>query len=829
MKKKLTYIITLLLLLPIVFTVTINVYAEEWPMFHHDPENTGYTTSAGPETNLLRWEYVTDEGAGSSPAVVDDKVYVGSTDGNIYCLDAADGRKLWNYKTEKSVISSPAVVDGKLYIGSTDNNVYCLDAADGRKLWNYKTEGQITTSPAVVDDNLYIGSDDNNVYCLAISDGTKKWSYITEGSVSSSPSVVGDKLYIGSNDGNVYCLETSNGNKIWSYTTHGLVLSSPTVVIDQETAPGRIYVGSTDHNMYCLHAGDGEELWSFTTLSTIISSPTVADNKVYINSGITLYCLDGDTGEEIWTYSEVGSVMNSPIVAADKVYFGQYVGSETILFTCFNAADGMEVWSYEIEGYSAYSPAVSEGRVYVSSGYTSGSGTIYCFGNEAPETPDAPTGQSVGELEEKYDFSVVTSDADDDSIYYMFDWDDGSESEWIGPYDSGEIIQATKSWDTEGIYEINVKAKDNYGTESEWSSEFVISISLPSLITDSPTSVVEEDAFTVTITSDELSIENAQVEFNNEIKTTDMHGQVIFTAPEVKANTDYAITATLEGYTSDSKSITVLNQREDIGFAYGIATRDNVPIADVKIELINAGKSRVTYTNVDGSYSLSAPPGEYVLNVKKEGYISQTDEVNIISNTAKNFDFILQESITSDPSEDLDEQFIQSYLTAQKKDDKIAGQISGNRDPSIEIYNDQYDIELQSVTDPNAIIKVQVEGDEGASPQIFIFKFEDAYEKITVQLDGETLPVGLDLSEFFSFDNPNEEYMILSLKESTYVFVSVLEFSEHTITISSVVDALGGTTAILFYFAVCLIAGTVFLSYGLSGPVIRFIFKRKKQ
>ncbi|RLF29199.1 MAG: hypothetical protein DRN05_02240, partial [Thermoplasmata archaeon] len=54
----------------------------------------------------------------SSPAVADNKVYVGSFDGNIYCLDATDGSLIWSHALENSIDSSPAIVNDTLYIGS---------------------------------------------------------------------------------------------------------------------------------------------------------------------------------------------------------------------------------------------------------------------------------------------------------------------------------------------------------------------------------------------------------------------------------------------------------------------------------------------------------------------------------------------------------------------------------------------------------------------------------------------------------------------------------------------------------------------------------------
>jgi hypothetical protein len=62
----------------------------------------------------------------SSPAVADGKVYVGSEDGCVYCLNASTGEKIWSYTTGGNVNSSPAVADGKVYVGSYDYNVYAF-------------------------------------------------------------------------------------------------------------------------------------------------------------------------------------------------------------------------------------------------------------------------------------------------------------------------------------------------------------------------------------------------------------------------------------------------------------------------------------------------------------------------------------------------------------------------------------------------------------------------------------------------------------------------------------------------------------------------------
>ena len=90
----------------------------DWPMFRHDLQHTGYSTSPAPSTNQTLWNYTTGSFIVSSPAVVDGKVYIGSYDRKFYCLDAATGAHIWNFTTGGIVGSSPAVVDGRVYVGS---------------------------------------------------------------------------------------------------------------------------------------------------------------------------------------------------------------------------------------------------------------------------------------------------------------------------------------------------------------------------------------------------------------------------------------------------------------------------------------------------------------------------------------------------------------------------------------------------------------------------------------------------------------------------------------------------------------------------------------
>jgi agmatine deiminase len=96
--------------------------------------------------------------------------------------------------------------------------------------------------------------------------------------------------------------------------------------------------------------------------------------------------------------------------------------------------------------------------------------------NTPPETPQRPSGQASGKVDTIYDYSTVTTDVDGDQVFYFWDWDDGSYSDWLGPFSSGETVTAQHSWTTKGTYSIRVKAKDVSGNESGWSEPLAVTM-----------------------------------------------------------------------------------------------------------------------------------------------------------------------------------------------------------------------------------------------------------------------------------------------------------------------------------------------------------------
>ena len=99
-----------------------------------------------------------------------------------------------------------------------------------------------------------------------------------------------------------------------------------------------------------------------------------------------------------------------------------------------------------------------------------------------PEIPGQPDGPDSGRVGIEYTYEAMTTDPDGGDLFYWFDWDDGTNTGWIGPYESGEIASADHRWDEEGDYDVRVKVKDRANHETDWSDPLIVHIDPPEFV-----------------------------------------------------------------------------------------------------------------------------------------------------------------------------------------------------------------------------------------------------------------------------------------------------------------------------------------------------------
>lgn len=340
---------------------SFSAVAQDAPMFRGNLQHTGVYDAAGvPQFNAIKWKFHTAGRVISSPAVGNGVIYVGSTDGNLYAIDAASGEMKWKFATKGMVVSSPAVESGTVYFLSYDSNFYAVDAATGQLKWKFQTGGEkryaarhlhhmepaaeimpdtwdfFLSSPSVWNGAVYFGSSDGNIYALDANSGMLKWKFQTGDVVHSSPAIADGTLYIGSWDTYLYALDAASGREKWRFKTgddpefhnHVGIQSSPAV------KDGVVYFGCRDSYAYAVDAGTGKELWRFSTNGSWVNNSPVADQgRVYFGTSIPgiMHAVDAKTGKVIFDLPTGTPVFASMALANGMLYMGNFGGKLTAI------------------------------------------------------------------------------------------------------------------------------------------------------------------------------------------------------------------------------------------------------------------------------------------------------------------------------------------------------------------------------------------------------------------------------------------------------------------------------------------------------------------
>ena len=96
--------------------------------------------------------------------------------------------------------------------------------------------------------------------------------------------------------------------------------------------------------------------------------------------------------------------------------------------------------------------------------------------SQSPLKPAPPNGPHSGVWFEEYSFTSSTTDPDGDQLYYLFNWDDGNTSDWLGPYPSGQTVTGSHIWTELGNYSVTVRARDVWGAGSTISDPLIVTI-----------------------------------------------------------------------------------------------------------------------------------------------------------------------------------------------------------------------------------------------------------------------------------------------------------------------------------------------------------------
>jgi orotate phosphoribosyltransferase len=269
----------------------------------------------------------------SAPLLVDSLLYFGTDQGSFFAVNTETGDRAWEFKTRvhhpKGIWSSAAHHQGRIYFGTYNGNVHCLDAKTGVEVWCQALCEWVGSSPLVLPHHgtLAIGLEyarpraSGSLCALSLDDGTKVWEQplrvVQHGSAAHWRG--GDLVVFGTNDHNVIALKASSGEKVWTFDTRRSVKYAP--AIDEER--GLVTFVSFDKSIYILDVATGAKVAEFETGDICYTTPLFAHGRLFCGSGDrNLYVIDLATMSLALKFDAGARVYCSPRLVGDSVIFG---------------------------------------------------------------------------------------------------------------------------------------------------------------------------------------------------------------------------------------------------------------------------------------------------------------------------------------------------------------------------------------------------------------------------------------------------------------------------------------------------------------------------
>jgi outer membrane protein assembly factor BamB len=289
-----------------------------------------------------------DYGAGprATPLVEQDKVYVLSAFGELYCFDLKTGKTVWQLDFHKDFgvakepkwgcSSSPLIAGGKLIVNPGGTAALAaLDPETGKVLWKGKGGGPnyasfITGAFGGVEQ--VVGHDDAGLGGWDLGTGRRLWSIGLEqgdGYIVPTPVRLGDKVVI---------TDTHNESQLFAFGRGGAIVAKPAAKSEDiapevitPVAAGDLVLGLS-HALVCLDANDLSTLWSYKR-EPILNRDChliVAQDRGLAFSGrgeLVLFSFDRQGVKILGKKKLCGQTRMHPTVAAGRLYVrdGQFL------------------------------------------------------------------------------------------------------------------------------------------------------------------------------------------------------------------------------------------------------------------------------------------------------------------------------------------------------------------------------------------------------------------------------------------------------------------------------------------------------------------------
>jgi outer membrane protein assembly factor BamB len=406
------------LLLAATFLATISLRADDWPQWR-GPNRDGLSRETGllkqwpKEGPKLLWQVKGLGGGYSTPAVAKDRLYLVLNEGVesefVKCLSAADGKQQWstrigkvgepNQRPNYPGARSTATVDGDfLYAMSSDGDLVCLESANGKIKWQKQVRTEFggkygkwayAESPLVDGDAVVCSPGGESATLLALNKNTGEviWkSAVPGGDAAGYASIVignmaGTKQYVQFLEKGLVGVDAKSGKFLWRYdrVAQGSPANIPTpVVFDDYVFAG---ANRTGGGLFKISAKDGkfeaEPVYFESKMPTGIGGVVKVGKEIYGTAGRAMLCLDALTGQIRWEDAAIGAA--STLFADGLLFLHGETGAVALVEANAQAyrekgrftppeppnRGNSQAWAY---------PVLANGKLYIHD-----LGTVWCY------------------------------------------------------------------------------------------------------------------------------------------------------------------------------------------------------------------------------------------------------------------------------------------------------------------------------------------------------------------------------------------------------------------------------------------------------------------
>ena len=193
-------------------------------------DDLGGVTAYGLEKGESIWSVELGENVGvkATPAVADALLFVGDDTGHVTAVDLNDGSLVWSAEVGAPIYAALATDGEKVYVPTTRGRFYALDAGDGHVKWTVDLDDPeiYVGAPAVGPLEVVFGASDGMIRSVSNDDGSIVWSADAGAAVAAPPLLTDSHVYAGTMRSRLIAFSREDGGMVWETKLDGRIKSA---------------------------------------------------------------------------------------------------------------------------------------------------------------------------------------------------------------------------------------------------------------------------------------------------------------------------------------------------------------------------------------------------------------------------------------------------------------------------------------------------------------------------------------------------------------------------------------------------------------------------